>query len=257
MLYKQPSNNVCYLALNLDQKPFGNVLVRRAIGYAIDKQAIATGFYALGAVVADNWTPPGMLGDNPAVKAYPHDPAKARQLLAQAGFANGFATELYYPTSPRPYMPEPERIAEAIQANLRDVGIQVTLEPLEFGVFLQKTRDGDHPMALIGWTGDNGDPDNFMYTLLDRDSALKGQAQNITFWRDPKFHELMIAGQESIDDKTRAQIYREANALIHDQAPAIPLVHATVSFAAKSSIEGIIPRPDGGTNFELLKPAAK
>jgi peptide/nickel transport system substrate-binding protein len=154
-------------------------------------------------------------------------------------------------------MPEPERIAEAIQANLRDVGIQVTLEPLEFGVFLQKTRDGDHPMALIGWTGDNGDPDNFMYTLLDRDSALKGQAQNITFWRDPKFHELMIAGQESIDEKTRGQIYREANALIHDQAPAIPLVHAVVSFAAKSSIEGIIPRPDGGTNFELLKPGPK
>ncbi len=255
-LYQQPSNNVSYLALNVDQKPFGNVLVRRAIAYAIDEKAIATAFYALGAIVADNWTPPGMLGENPAVKAYPLDVAKARALLAQAGFPHGFATQLYYFTSPRPYMPEPQRIAEAIQADLKAAGIEVTLEPFEFSVFLTKARNGEHPMCLIGWTGDNGDPDNFFYALLDQDSAVKGQAQNFSFWRDPKFHALMLAGQQTVDQQKRAEIYRQANALVHDQVPAVPLVHSVVSFAAKSSIEGIVPRPDSVLNFELMKPAA-
>ena len=255
-LYRQPSNNLTYLALNMDKKPFDNVLVRRAIGYAIDKAAIAKSFYALGAQVADNWTPPGMLGENSAVKAYPHDAAQARKLLAQAGLPNGFATELFYPTSPRPYMPEPQRMAEAVQANLREIGVTVTLQPYEFGIFLQKVRNGEHPMCLIGWTGDNGDPDNFMYDILDQDSAVKGQAQNYTFWRDPAFHTLMLAGQQTLDEKKRAAIYRQANAMIHEQAPAIPIAHSIVSFAAKSNIDGVIPRPDSIQSYELMKPKA-
>ncbi len=253
-LYRQPSNNVVYLALNLDKKPFGDVRVRRAVGYAIDKAAIVRSFYTLGARIADNWTPPGMSGENPAIKAYPHDVTKAKQLLGQAGLPGGFSTELYYPTSPRPYMPEPQRMAEAIQANLREAGINVTLQPYEFGIFLTKARNGEHPMALIGWTGDNGDPDNFMYTLLDQDSAIKGQAQNYSFWRDPAFHKLMLAGQQTVDERKRAAIYRQANALIHDRAPAIPIAHSVVSFAAKSSIGGVVPRPDSVLSFELMKP---
>ena len=252
-LYHPPSNNVMYLALNVEKKPFGNPLVRQAIAYAIDKSALVHGFYAEGAVVADNWTPPGMLGENPAVKAYPHDVARAKALLARAGIAH-LSTQLFYPTSPRPYMPEPARIAQALQANLKDVGIDVTLEPFEFGVFLTKVRNGEHPMCLIGWTGDNGDPDNFMYPLLDQDSAVKGQAQNYSFWRDPQFHKLMLAGQRTSSDARRARIYREANALIHDQAPAIALVHSVVSFVAKSSVGGITASPDSSLNFITMQP---
>jgi len=254
-LYRQPSNNVTYLSMNMEKKPFDNLYVRRAIAYAIDKAAIAKSFYALGAQVADNWTPPGMLGENKSVKAYPRDIATAKNLLAQAGLAAGFATQLYYPTSPRPYMPEPQRMAEAIQADLREIGVNVTLQPLEFAVFLSKVRNGEHPMMLIGWTGDNGDPDNFMYDLLDQDSAVKPNAQNYSFWRDPAFHKLMLAGQQTLDEKRRAAIYQQANALIHDQVPAIPIVHSVVSFAAKSSIGGVVARPDSILNFELMHAA--
>ena len=252
-LYHPPSNNLTYLALNVEKEPFRNVLVRRAIDDAIDKSAIVRAFYAEGATVANNWTPPGMLGENPAVRARPRDVALARSLLARAGVGR-FATELYYPTSPRPYMPEPQRIAEAIQADLKDVGIDVTLEPFEFGVFLDKIRNGEHPMCLIGWSGDNGDPDNFTYPLLDQDSAVKGQAQNYSFWRDPRFHALMLAGQRTIDERARGRIYRAANAMIADQVPAVALVHSVVSFAAKSSVAGVVPRPDTINNFELMHP---
>jgi peptide/nickel transport system substrate-binding protein len=254
-IYHPPSNNVSYLALNVEKKPFDDVRVRRAIAYAIDKSALAKSFYSEGAIVADNWTPVGMLGGTPAVTAYPHDVAKAKALLAQAG-ASHLATELYYPTSPRPYMPEPQRVAEAIQADLKEVGIDVTLEPFEFGVFLTKVRNGEHPMCLIGWTGDNGDPDNFMYALLDRDSAVKGRAQNYSFWRDPAFHALMLAGQQTVDPKKRQDIYARANAMIHDQAPAIPLVHSVVSFAAKSSVAGVVASPDTSFNFITMHPKA-
>ena len=151
-------------------------------------------------------------------------------------------------------MPEPQRIAEAIQANLKAVGVNVTLVPFEWGVFLSKIRNVEHPMCLIGWSGDNGDPDNFFYPLLDQDSAHKPNAQNYSFWRDPNFHKLMLAGQATPDDAKRAAIYRQANAMVVDQAPAVPIVHTTVPIAFKSAIGGYIPRPDTAINFELLKP---
>jgi len=253
-IYRQPSNNNSYVAMNLEKKPFDNLKVRQAVAYAIDVPAIVRGFYASGAQIANNWTPPGMLGENPSVKAYPYDPVKAKTLLKQAGLARGFATQLFYTTAPRPYMPEPQRIAEALQADLKKVAIDVNLEPLEWGVFLQKIQNGEHPMCLIGWTGDNGDPDNFFYPLLDQDSAHKPNAQNYAFWRNRDFHTLMVEGQTSIDENKRSRIYQRANALVHDQVPAIPIVHTTVPVALRSSIADFVPRPDSIINFELLKP---
>ena len=253
-IYEQPSNNIAYIAMNMERKPFGDVRVRRAVAYALDLPGIVHNLYAKGAEVAGDWLPDGMLGSDPAMRAYPHDVARAKALLAEAGFPHGFSTQLYFPTAPRPYLPEPQRVAEAIQADLRAAGIDATLEPFEFGVFLDKIRNGEHPMCLIGWTGDNGDPDNFLYTLLDRDSAVKPNAQNYSFWRDPDFHALMMAGQRTLDDRKRAAIYRRAVQMVHDQAPAIGLVHTTVPFAFKDDVGSVIPRPDGSLNFELMRP---
>ncbi|MDQ2681523.1 MAG: ABC transporter substrate-binding protein [Candidatus Eremiobacteraeota bacterium] len=253
-VYQQPSNNLMYMAMNIEKSPFEKLAVRQAIAYAVNLPAIVKAFYDGGGMVANNWTPPSILGENSAVKAYPYDPAKAKQLLAKAGLPNGFSSQLFYTTAPRPYMPEPQRTAEAIQADLKKVGINLTLEPFEWGVFLDKIRNGEHPMCLIGWSGDNGDPDDFMYPLLDRDSAHKPTAQNYSFWRDPNFHNLMLAGQATINDAQRASIYRQANALIHAQVPALAMVHTTVPIAMKSSITGFDPNPDTHISFELLKP---
>jgi len=252
---EQPSNNVSYIAMETEKKPFGDVRVRRAVAHAIDVATIAKSLYSSGAVVADNWTPPGMLGENPAVKTYPYDVAKARALLAAAGFPHGFATTLSYSTAPRPYLPEPQRVAEAIQANLALAGIQVTLQPYEWGVFLDRIKHAQHDIALIGWTGDNGDPDNFFYPLLDQDSAHKdGTAQNYSFWRDPAFHRLMLQGQATIDNSKRRAVYRRANAMVHDQAPAISLVHTTVPVILKSALKGFVPSPNTSYHFNLIQP---
>jgi len=254
---EQPPNNLAYMAMNMEKKPFDNVLVRRAVAYALDLPGIVKGLYAPGASVGDNWTPKGMLGDNPSVRAYPHNVAKARELLKEAGLPNGFSTDLFYPTAPRPYMPEPQRLAETIQAQLQQAGISVTLQPFEFGVFLSKVANGEHQMCLIGWSGDNGDPDNFLYPLLDQDSAHKGTAQNYSFWRDPKFHALMLAGQTTIDEQKRKVIYQQANALVHDQVPAISLVHTTEPIIVSSALAGFVPSPDTQYHFELMSTKAR
>ena len=251
---EQPANNLSYLAMNLEKKPFDNLLVRQAVAHALDLQAIAGKLYGAGTTVADTWLPNGMLGDNPAVKAYPFDIAKAKALLAQAGFPKGFATTLYYPTTPRPYMPEPQRLAETLQADLKAVGIDVTLQPFEFGIFLEKVRNGEHAMCLIGWSGDNGDPDNFMYVLLDEDSAHKGTAQNYSFWRDPAFHRLMLAGQTEHDQAKRGAIYQQAVKMVHDQIPAVPIIHRSVPLLLKSTVGGFVPSPDTQYHWELMKP---
>jgi peptide/nickel transport system substrate-binding protein len=249
---RQPSNNLAYLAMNVEKKPFDNVLVRRAVAQAIDIPAIIRALYGPGTIAGNNWTPPGMLGENPRVKIWPHDVAAAKRLLAQAGLPHGFATTLYLPTTPRPYMPDPQRLAEAIQADLKDAGIAVTLEPLEFGVFLAKVQNGEHPMCLIGWSGDNGDPDNFYYPLLDQDSAVKPFAQNYAFWRDPQFHRLMLAGQRTVSEAQRRTIYQQAAQLVHDQVPAIPLLHTPVPLALRTSVHGFVPSPDTEYHFELM-----
>ena len=128
-------------------------------------------------------------------------------------------------TAPRPYLPEPERVAEAIQADLAKVGIQATLQGFEWGVYLSKVQNGDHDLALYGWSGDNGDPDDFLYTILDKDSATPPGANNVCFWKNDAFHALMMAGQVETDPRKRDAIYRKALLLVHDQVPAVPIVH--------------------------------
>jgi peptide/nickel transport system substrate-binding protein len=251
-IVRQPSNNLAYIAMNVEKKPFDNVLVRRAVAQAIDIPAIVRALYGPGTTLGNNWTPPGMLGENPRVKIWPHNIAEAKRLLAQAGLPHGFSTTLFLPTTPRPYMPDPQRLAEAIQADLKEAGILVTLEPLEFGVFLSKVQNGEHPMCLIGWSGDNGDPDNFYYPLLDQDSAVKPFAQNYTFWRDPAFHRLMLAGQRSVNERQRRAIYEQAAQLVHDQVPAISLLHTPVPLALRDTLHGFVPSPDTEYHFELM-----
>ncbi|MBV8490345.1 MAG: ABC transporter substrate-binding protein, partial [Candidatus Eremiobacteraeota bacterium] len=253
-IYLQPANNNSYLAVNMDRAPFDRLGVRRAIANALDVRGIVKSYFPKGAVVADNWMPPGMLGTNPSVKIYPFDIAKAKAELASAGFPKGFETSLLYPTVPRPYLPEPELTAKEIAAQLGAIGIKVDLQPYEWGKFLTKVHNGEHAMCLAGWVGDNGDPDNFLYTLLDRDAAHRPNAQNYSFWRDQQFHDLMIAGQTTADNAKRKAIYQQAEALISEMVPAIPIAHMTVPVAVRSSIGGYVPNPDTHIAFEFLAP---
>ena len=183
VVYHLPPNNLMFLTMNELHAPFANVLVRRAIAEAIDtKGHRARVAYDPSAVPAAEFLPVAVRPHG-VVTPYAFDAADARKLLAQAGFPHGFATHLWFMTAPRPYLPEPQRVAEAIQQDLAKIGIQATLQGFEWGVYLSRVQDGEHDLALYGWSGDNGDPDDFLYTILDKDSATPPGANNVAFWK--------------------------------------------------------------------------
>ena len=251
-VYHQPPNNLLYLAINVQKPPFDNVLVRRAVNEAIDTQAIVKNFFdPFSATVATELLPLAVW-PHPSKTAYAYNPADARRLLARAGFPHGFSTTLWYMTLPRSYVAEPQRVAEAIQADLRAVGINATLQGMEWGPYLDRTERGEHSLALFGWTGDNGDPDNFLYTLLDKDSAIPPGAQNVCFWKDEQFHRLMIAAQGTVDREQRAKYYLEALQIVHDQAPTVPIAHTSPPIVFKRTVAGYIPNPDNSEPFESM-----
>ena len=208
-LLSQPGMNVGYLAMNMDKEPFQKIAVRRAINHAVNKQALVDNLYQGLAIPAVNPIPPTLWGYRKETPGYDYDPQKAKALLAEAGFPNGFKTTLWAMPVPRPYMPQPMKIAQAIQADLQAVGIEAEIVTFEWGTYLDKVQRGQHDMALLGWTGDNGDPDNFLYVLLDK-SATQKPANNIAFYRSEPLHEVLIAAQQASEQEKRTELYHRA-----------------------------------------------
>jgi len=147
---------------------------------------------------------------------------------------------------------EPQRVAEAIQADLRTVGISAKLEGFEWGQYLQRVQNGEANMALFGWTGDNGDPDNYLYTILDKDSAIPPGAQNVCFWKDDEFHRLVTAAQTIVDRAKRAALYRQALARFRDEAPCVPIAHTSPPIAFNRRVKGYVPNPDSAELFQYM-----
>jgi len=248
-LLTQPGMNVGYVAMNMwdetpgFEEPFGDVRVRRAINHAINKEEIVKYLYQGTAIVAKNPIPPLLFGYNDDIVDYEYSPAKARELLAEAGYANGFKTTLWAMPVSRPYMFDPRKIAEAIQSYLADVGIEAQIYSEDWGTYLQNTEAGKHPMCLLGWTGDNGDPDNFIYVLLDKDAATIGSAGNVAFYRSDELHQVNIKARQSYDFEERVRLYREAQEIIHRDAPWVCLAHSTQMLAFKNEVEGYVLHP--------------
>ncbi len=247
-LLKAPGFNIGYLALNQEKKPFDNVKVRQAIAHAINKEAIVSTVYNGYAKAAKNPMPPTLWGYNDDVKDYEYSVDKAKALLKEAGLEKGFTAELWAMPVPRPYMPDGRKVAEAIQGDLAKVGITLKIVSFDWGTYLTKTKNGEHDMALLGWTGDIGDPDNFLYVLLDKDNATK-PAQNISFYKSDKLHDLLTRAQTETDQKKRAELYKLAQAVIHDDAPMIPIAHSIEVLPIKSDVKGFVMDPTGRRRF--------
>ncbi|MEO4055465.1 ABC transporter substrate-binding protein [Solibacillus sp. CAU 1738] len=240
-LIERPSMNIGYLGLTNTRKPFDNVLVRQAVNYAINKQGIVDAFFEGRAQVAKNPMPPSISGYNDEVEPYPYDPEKAKALLAEAGY-DGAPIELWAMPVPRPYMPDGAKVAEVIQKNLEDVGIPSKIVTFEWATYLEKTKNGEADAFMLGWTGDNGDADNFIYTLLDKDNI---GSNNYAYYSNDKVHDLLIAAQSETDENVRIDLYKQAQVIIHEDAPWVPLAHSTPLLAAKAEVKGFLPHPTG------------
>jgi peptide/nickel transport system substrate-binding protein len=241
-VFERPSLNIGYVGLTSTRKPLDNKLVRQALNYAVDKQAIIDAFYAGAAEPAKNPMPPVVAGYNDEVKDYEYDPEKAKKLLAEAGYADGFEIELWAMPVPRPYMPDGKKVAEALQKMFAEVGVKAKIVSYEWATYLDKLNKGEADTFLLGWTGDNGDADNFLYVLLDEDSI---GSNNYSYYKNDKVHDLLLKAQASSDQAEREEFYKQAQLLIKEDAPWIPLVHSTPLLAGKASISGFKPHPTG------------
>ncbi|AUS07887.1 ABC transporter substrate-binding protein [Laceyella sacchari] len=251
-VFKQVGMNVGYLAFNTEKKPFDNPKVRQAFNHAVNKEALIKNFYSGLAKPAINPMPEFMLGYNKDVKDYEFNLDKAKQLLAEAGYADGMEVEFFAMTAPRPYMPDGKKIAEYIQADLAKIGVKAKIVTHDWQIYLDKTGKGEHQMALFGWNGDNGDPDNFLYVLLDKDNTRMPDAANIALYKNDELHDLLIRAQELSDEKQRAELYMKAQEIIKRDAPWVPIAHATVPYAAKKEVIGFKTHPTTELSLEKV-----
>ena len=224
-LLEQPGLNIGYLAYNTTKKPFDDVRVRKAVNMAINKQAIIDAVYLSAGVAAKNPIPPTEWSYNDAVKDDPYDPAAAKKLLAEAGLADGFTTDLWAMPVQRPYNPNAKRIAELMQADLAKLGIKAEIKSFEWGEYRKRMQAGEHQMGMLGWTGDNGDPDNFLNVLLGCDSAKTNGSNVAKFCYEP-FQTLLDKARTISDVAERTKLYEQAQVIFKEQAPWFTIAHA-------------------------------
>ncbi|MDR6226215.1 peptide/nickel transport system substrate-binding protein [Desmospora profundinema] len=248
-LYERPPMNVGYLAFNTEKEPFDNKKVRQALNHAVNKEGLIKSLYAGKAEPAANPMPPSIWGFNEEVEGYEYDLEKAKKLLKEAGYEDGFEVVFHAMPVPRPYMPDGKKAAEFMQADFEKIGVKTKIVSPEWSTYLEETNQGEHDMALLGWTGDNGDPDNFLYVLLDKDNA-RIPANNIAFYKNNKLHDILIKAQRETDQDVRTELYQEAQEIIHKDAPWVPLVYGTPTLAAQSYVEGYAPHPKGSDKLK-------
>jgi dipeptide transport system substrate-binding protein len=223
-LLTQEGLNIGYIAFNVEKKPFDNKLVRQALSMAIDKEAILKSVYQGGGIAAKNPIPPTMWSYNDKVQPYPYDVAKARAMLKQAGYPNGFETDLWYLPVTRPYNPDGKRMAELIQADWAKIGVKARLTTFEWGEYRKRSKAGEQKAMMFGWSGDNGDPDNFFGPILSCE-AVKGGG-NASRWCNKDFENLIQKAKLTPNQAERAKLYEKAQVIVHDEAPQIEIAHS-------------------------------
>lgn len=253
-LYRHPANNVTYLAMNCLHPPFDDREVRRAIGLAINKLPIVRLAYQGLAIPADGPLPPTQWGHHESPSRYAPDEARARlaELAAEGRIDLGRHYRLYAPSTPRPYLPNPEQVARVLRSNLEAVGLHVDLVIQPFGAQRADTEAGLHDLALAGWSGDNGDPDNYLYLLFHEANTQPGIARNIAFWRDRAVSELLTDAQRVERRDARDAIYAEVQRRIAEDAPWVPLAHSQVAIAARDEISGLQMKASGSVVYASL-----
>ncbi|MEO8199187.1 MAG: ABC transporter substrate-binding protein [Gemmatimonadota bacterium] len=213
-ILRRPAIRDVYIAINTTRGPLKDVRVRRALNYAVDMPTILRTVIGGRGIQAAGALPPGTLGYDSTRTPYPHDPDKAKELLAQAGYAQGFSLKLWR-TSREQY----SRIAQALQQQLGAVGITVEIVERDASSARSAARAGETDLFLTDWYADYPDPENFNYPLFY--SGSKGPGGNYAFLQDPSLDALILRARSTLDDTEKAGLAREIDQRVFDSAPWI------------------------------------
>lgn len=237
VVLEAPSLSCWYISMNMNRKPFDDPRVREAVNYAIDRQLIVDTIMSGNGQAADAIIAPSVFGYYPS-GVYGYDPEKARELLKEAGYENGFKTTLWVNDNQSRI-----EICQAVQAMLLDVGVDCSVEVMEFGSFIQKTTAGEHDMGFFGWTTSTRDADYTYYSL--EHSSKQGASGNRSFVHDPGVDKLVEGGRTISDPEQRKAIYKDLALLLKKINNNAPIYYSTINVGARKGVEGFVIDPVG------------
>jgi peptide/nickel transport system substrate-binding protein len=230
----RPAFNVGYVGMNQKFGPLSKLKVRQAIAYGLDRKSVVGAFYGGQGQVADQFLPPLMGGfAKKGVPQYSYNPDKAKQLLQEAGEKLPLELDFWYPTDrPRGYMPDPPRNFQAFAASLEKSGFKINPRPGQWrGGYVSGVTGGLAEIFLFGWTGDFGDPANFLNVHFGQFNAQFG-------FNDPKLFNLLTQADQETDIDKRVGLYQAASVAVMQKLPMVPYVHTTVAVGLRKNVTG-------------------
>ncbi|GGP23822.1 ABC transporter substrate-binding protein [Silvimonas iriomotensis] len=242
----QAGFNLGYVSYNVTHKPLDKVEVRQALDMAINKKAIIDAVYQGAGQLATNPMPPTQWSYNKTLKDAPNDAAKAKALLAKAGLPNGFEITLWAMPVQRPYNPNAKLMAEMIQNDWAKIGVKAKIVTYEWGEYLKRARAGEDDAMLIGWNGDNGDPDNWLGTLLGCEAV---DGNNYAKWCQKDFNDLIVKARSLPNQAERTKLYEQAQVIFKRDVPFTPVAHSTVYQPMRKEVDGFKISPFGLNSF--------
>ena len=246
-LIKEDVFNIAYLGMNVGKPPLDKREVRQAIRHALNRDLYSQAIYLGNARTAKGPVPPAMWSYHNRIKDYKYNIEKAKALLKKAGFENGFEINLWYMPVSRPYNPDGQKMGELMKEDLEKIGIKVRLLTYDWATYLKKSEAGEHDLIQIGWTSDNGDPDNFLGTLLGCRSVASGT--NLARWCHTEYDKLIVQGVKTLNKRERTRLYKKAQTIFAKESPWVPLVHTYGFRGASKKVKGYVLAPHGSESF--------
>ena len=246
----RPAFNVAYVTINQAVKPFDNPLVRQAVAYGLDRAGVVKAFYSGRGEVANEFMPPQVLGYAKDVKKYPYNPARAKQLLQQAGLTLPVEVEFWYPTDvSRPYMPDPAKNFQVFAASLNKSGFKVIPKSAPWRPdYVGRVQAGTAgALNLIGWTGDYGDPDNFIGSFFRTKQGQWG------FNNPADLQPARTRRSTETNAAKRKAMYQQANRLIMNFLPGVPYAHTKPALGFQTNVVGYKPSPVTLESFATVR----
>ena len=238
----RPAFNVGYVGFNISMPPLDDLKVRQAIAYGLDRQGVVDSFYGGRGEVAKEFMPPSLFGYADDVPEYTFDPEKSKQLLQEAGLTPPVKIDFWYPTDvSRPYMPDPKRNFEAFSASLEQAGFKVVPHSAPWSPdYLGKSDEGQLQVYLLGWTGDFGDPDDFIGVFFRSPQKQWGTTDSHEM---DDVQKLLEQARTETDEAKRTEMYQEANRQIMTILPGVPYAHNKPAVAFQANVSGYVPSP--------------
>ncbi|WP_010274272.1 glutathione ABC transporter substrate-binding protein [Paenibacillus senegalensis] len=235
---KQPSLSLSYVGFNMQKEPFTDIRVRQALSMAINKHDILDGIYEGIGLPAEGPLAPSVFGYDSSVTPIEYNVERAKQLLAEAGYPNGFSTTLWTNDNA-----ERIKIGEYVQSKLKEINVEVKLETLEWGAYLSQTAAGNHDMFILGWSAVTADADYALYPVFH--SSNVGEPGNRTFTQDADLDRILEDARKETDESKRKALYKEAQERLVEIAPMLYIHHIDYLDGVSDLVEGFWKHPNG------------